>query len=112
PILERTPAVVRALLVDLPLGWTTGNEGPKTWSPYDVVGHLLHSEHSNWITRAELILAQGANRRFTPLDRFAQERESAGKSLDQLLDDFARARAANVATLRGWSLTEDQLALV
>ena len=110
-VLERTPSVVRAMLSGLSGAWTDATEGPETWSPYVIVGHLIHGERSDWIPRAELILAQGANRRFTPYDRFAQFRESEGKALAELLDEFARLREDNVATLAGWRLTEAQLAL-
>jgi hypothetical protein len=110
-ILERTPRVLRVLLAGLSADWIDGNEGAETWSPYDNIGHLAHGERTDWIQRAEIILAQGENRRFTPFDRFAQFRESVGKSLDDLLDEFAEARTANVATLRGWKLTDAQLAL-
>jgi hypothetical protein len=110
-LLERTPRVLRALLSGLSSAWIDGTEGEKTWSPYDNVGHLVHGEKTDWIQRAEIILAQGENRGFTPFDRFAQFRDSAGKSLDDLLNEFERLRAANVATLRGWNLTDAQLAL-
>jgi len=110
-ILERTPRVVRTLLSGLSPVWIDGTEGDKTWSPYDNAGHLVHGEKTDWIQRAEIILAQGENRSFTPFDRFAQFRESAGRSLDDLLDEFERIRAANVAKLRGWNLTEAQLSL-
>jgi hypothetical protein len=110
-ILERTPRVFRALLSGLSSEWIDGNEGAETWSPYDNVGHVLHGEKTDWIQRAEIILAQGANRRFTPFDRTAQFRESAGRSLDELLDEFDKIRMQNVATLRGWHLSNEQLAL-
>lgn len=110
-VLERTPATLRELLAALPEGWTSATEGPDTWSPYDVVGHLIHGERTDWIARAEIILAQGVNRRFAPFDRFAQFRESQGKTLMQLLDEFAQLRAANLDTLTGWKLTDAQLAL-
>jgi DinB superfamily len=110
-VLERTPLVLRAMLTGLAPAWTDATEGPETWSPYIIVGHLIHSERADWIPRAQIILAQGANRRFTPFDRFAQFRESQGKSLTELLDDFARLRTDNLATLAGWRLTEAQLAL-
>ena len=87
------------------------HEGPDTWSPYVIVGHLIHGDHTDWIPRARLILAQGAHRRFTPYDRFAQFRESEGKALDELLDEFARVRTENLITLASWRLTEVQLAL-
>ena len=111
PVLERTPATLRTLLGGLPAGWTDATEGPETWSPYDVVGHLIHGERTDWIPRARIILAQGAQRRFTPYDRFAQFRESEGKSLEQLLDEFTALRAGNLSTLRSWTLSEAQLAL-
>ena len=110
-VLERTPATLRALLAGLPPAWTDATEGAETWSPYVIVGHLLHGERTDWITRARIILAQGADRRFEPYDRFAQFRESQGRSLDDLLDAFARARAENLATLAGWRLTDRELAL-
>lgn len=110
-VLERTPATFRALLGGLPDAWTTTNEGPDTFSPFDNVGHLIHGERTDWIPRARIILAQGADRRFEPYDRFAQIRESRGKTLAQLLDEFASARAENLATLRGWTLTERELTL-
>ena len=110
-ILERTPHTLRALLSGLPPAWTDATEGPETWSPYVIVGHLIHGERADWIPRARLILDQGPQRRFTPYDRFAQFRESEGKSLADLLDEFARLRAANLDTLAGWRLTEAELAL-
>ncbi|HEX6976065.1 MAG TPA: DinB family protein [Vicinamibacterales bacterium] len=110
-VLERTPSVFRSLLSGLPEDWTTCNEGPETFSPFDNVGHLLHGERTDWIARAEIILRQGADRRFEPYDRFAQVRESAGKTLAQLLDEFQTLRRQNIATLRGWNLTDPQLSL-
>ena len=110
-VLERTPRTLRAMLAGLPAAWTDATEGPDTWSPYIIVGHLIHGERTDWIPRARIILAQGPERRFTPYDRFAQFRESQGRTLAELLDEFARLRAENVATLVGWRLTEPQLAL-
>ncbi|MDF1505858.1 DinB family protein [Roseisolibacter sp. H3M3-2] len=110
-VLERTPAALRALLGGLPEAWTAPNEGPDTFSAFDNVGHLIHGERDDWIARARIILAQGESRTFAPYDRFAQYRESAGKSMAQLLDEFAALRADNLATLRGWALTERELAL-
>jgi hypothetical protein len=110
-VLERTPATFRALLAGLPEAWTAPNEGPNTFSPFDNVGHLIHGERADWIPRAKIILAQGANRRFEPYDRFAQVRESQGKVLAQLLDEFAQLRAENLDTLRGWQLSDRELAL-
>jgi len=110
-VLERTPVTLRAMLDGLPADWTDATEGPDTWSPYVVVGHLIHGERTDWIPRARIILAQGPQRRFTPYDRFAQFHESQGKSLAELLDEFAQLRAGNLATLAGWQLTGAQLAL-
>lgn len=110
-VLERTPFTLRAMLAGLAPAWTAATEGPDTWSPYDILGHLVHGERTDWIGRARIVLAQGADRRFPVFDRLAQFRESEGKSLVQLLDEFARLRAENLATLAGWQLTEAQLAL-
>ena len=110
-ILERTPATFRAMLSGLAPVWIDATEGPDTWSPYDIMGHLIHGERADWIERARIILAQGEHRRFEPFDRFAQFRESQGKSLAELLDEFARLRAENLAIVKEWQLTEAQLAL-
>jgi hypothetical protein len=110
-VLERTPGTLRAMLSGLPPAWTDADEGPETWSPYVIVGHLIHGERTDWMARARIILAQGPERRFTPYDRFAQFHESQGKSLAELLDEFERLRAENLATLAGWRLTEAELAL-
>jgi hypothetical protein len=110
-ILERTPAAFRALLSGVAEVWSAPNEGPETFSAFDNVGHLIHGERTDWIPRARIILAQGPNRRFEPYDRFAQFRESQGKTLAELLDEFSRLRAENLATLRGWQLSERELAL-
>jgi hypothetical protein len=110
-VLERTPHALRAALAGLGTAWTDATEGPETWSPYIILGHLTHAERTDWIPRAQIILAQGADRRFTPFDRFAQFRESQGKSLADLLEEFSRLRADNVATLAGWRLTNAELAL-
>jgi hypothetical protein len=110
-VLERTPAAFRALLDGLSEAWTAPNEGPDTFSAFDNLGHLIHGERTDWIPRARLILAQGSNRRCEPFDRFAMYRESEGKSVADLLDEFTRLREDNLATLRGWQLTEPELAL-
>jgi hypothetical protein len=110
-VLARTPATLRAMLSGLPAEWTDATEGPETWSPYIIVGHLIHGERTDWIPRARIILEQRSDRRFTPYDRFAQFRESQGKSLTDLLDEFDELRGANLATLAGWQLTDAQLAL-
>ena len=110
-VLERTPGTFRALLAGLPEPWITCTEGPETFSPFDNLGHVIHGERADWIPRARIILAQGSNRTFDPYDRFAQVRESAGKSLDELLGEFAALRAANLEILRGWHVSESQLEL-
>ena len=103
-LLGRTPAALDALLRDLPDAWTRSNEGAETWSAFDVVGHLIHGERTDWMARAERILQDGESRAFDRFDRLAQMRESEGKALDELLDEFARIRAANLRELRGWNL--------
>lgn len=110
-VLQRTPETLRAMLGGLPSGWIDANEGPNTWSPFAILGHLVHGERADWIPRARVILAQGADRRFVPFDREAQFSESRGKHLHELLDEFAHLRAQNLATLAGWRLSESQLAL-
>ena len=103
-LLARTPATLNALLRDLPETWTHRNEGPNTWSPFDIVGHLIHGELTDWMPRARMILQHGDSRAFEPFDRLAQERESQGKSLSQLLDQFARLRSENLDQLRALNL--------
>jgi len=110
-VLERTPLALRSLLSGLPESWTTPNEGPDTFSAFDNVGHLIHGERADWIPRARIILDQGPNRRFEPYDRFAQVHESKGKNLAQLLDEFSDLRAANLVTLRSWTIGDRELAL-
>ena len=110
-VLERTPATFRALLTGLPDTWTAANEGPDTFSPFDNVGHLIHGERTDWVPRARIILAQADNRRFEAYDRFAQVRESHGKRLVDLLDEFTELRVANLATLCEWNLSEREFAL-
>ena len=110
-VLERTPGALRALLAGLPPRWIDGDEGPETFSARENVAHLIHGERTDWIPRARIILAQGTGRRFEPFDRFAHQRESAGKGIAELLDELAQLRAANLATLRGWTLGERELAL-
>ncbi|MBI1760605.1 MAG: DinB family protein [Acidobacteria bacterium] len=108
-VLERTPALLQVWLNGLPGAWTVTNEGPETWSPYVVLGHLAHGERADWIPRVRLILEHGETQTFEPYDRFAQFTESAGKSLPELLAEFATRRAQNVQTLRAWQLSEADL---
>jgi hypothetical protein len=106
-LLERTPAALNALLRDLPTFWTHRNEGGDTWTAFDVVGHLIHGERTDWIPRAKRILQFGESRPFEPFDRLAQQTESQGKTLPELLDQFAVLRAQNLQELRGMNLTAD-----
>ena len=108
-ILERTPVVLRALLSGLASGWTMNNEGPDTFSPYDVLGHLIHGEKTDWVTRAKIILAFGVSKPFTPWDRFAQYEESKGKTLGQLLDEFEAIRKENMQWFNSLDLSEADL---
>ena len=110
-ILERSPASLRALLDGLDGSWIRGTEGPETFSPFDVVGHLIDGEETDWIPRARIILAQGPNPRFEPYDRFRHRKRNAGRSLGALLAEFAELRATNLQLLRAWHLTERQLDL-
>ncbi len=103
-ILERTPAVLDAWLRGLPTAWTHANEGPETWSAFDVVGHLVHGEKTDWIPRARIILADGDARPLDPFDRFAQLQRT-DETLDRRLDELASLRRTNLETLRGWNLS-------
>lgn len=108
-ILERTPKVLELMLENLSDEWTMNNEGPETWSPYDVLGHLVHGEQTDWIIRTKIILSGSENKAFTPFDRFAQFEESKGKSLTDLLDEFKKARKKNLNFLKGLNLSENDL---
>jgi len=108
-LLTRTPAALDALLRDLPETWTFRNEGENTWSPFDVVGHLIHGERTDWMVRTKIILQFGEDRAFDRFDRWAQVRESQGKSLGELLDEFARLRSGNLDELRALNLQPEDL---
>lgn len=110
-ILARTPASLTAMLEGLPDTWVTATEGDETWSPYDVIGHLLHGERSDWMVRARHILA-GETRPFDPFDRTAQFTQSEGKSLAELLATFAALRRDNLADLVGMNLTGEDLSRI
>lgn len=109
-LLARTPVTLNALLRDLPETWTRRNEGENTWSAFDVVGHLIHGERTDWMPRARIVLQSGEARTFEPFNRWAQARESQGKSLEQLLDEFARLRSESLSELRGLNLRPEDLA--
>jgi DinB superfamily len=108
-ILERTPAVLRTLLTGLKDDWIMNNEGPETFSPYDVVGHLVHGEKTDWRERILMILEQGTSKSFVPFDRFAQFEASKGKSLPQLLDEFEKLRNESIQWLRSLNISESDL---
>ena len=110
-VLQRTPATLRALLHDIDPKLARGTEGPDTFSPFDNIGHLIDGEETDWMARARIILAQGPNRRFEPYDRFRHRARNAKRTLDSLLDEFARLRAENLRELESWQLTEAQLDL-
>lgn len=110
-VLERTPTVLRALLAGLPEDWTAPNEGPDTWSPFDVVGHLIDGEETDWMGRTRVIVAQGAERRFAPFDRLRHLRRNQGRTLAELLDEFAALRARNLTELRGLNVDGAKLRL-
>jgi len=109
-LLTRTPAAFNTLLRDLPEVWTLQNEGENTMTPFDVVGHLIHGERTDWMPRVRMILESGETRAFEPFDRMGYVRESQGKSLGQLLDEFARVRSEKLNELRGLNLRPGDLA--
>jgi uncharacterized damage-inducible protein DinB len=110
-ILARTPAVLRSMLGGLSDAWATSREGPDTWSPFDVVGHLIHGDETDWIARLRIILQQGESRPFDPFDRFAQFDESRGRTLEELLDTFEELREKNLQALAQLDLQPAQLDL-
>jgi len=109
-LLQRTPSVLQALLSGLSPGWTLEDEGPDTWSVFDVIGHLIHGEQTDWIPRTELILSDTVDKRFIPFDRFAQFENSHGKTLQQLLEEFAVCRKMSLERLKQLNITETDLA--
>ena len=110
-ILRRSPATLEALLHGVGQAWARGTEGPDTFSPFDVVGHLIDGEETDFIPRARIILAQGPDPRFEPFDRFRHRTRNAARTLDSLLAEFATLRASNLQQLESWHLTEAQLDL-
>ncbi|HXP50472.1 MAG TPA: DinB family protein [Bacteroidia bacterium] len=105
-ILERTPIVVEQMLSGLSENWVINNEGPDTWSPYDVVGHLIHGEKTDWIPRMLIVLLDGGDKKFAPFDRFGQFTESKGKTLQQLIVEFKEIRKQSLDTLKSKKLTD------
>ena len=110
-MLRRTPPTLEALLGAAAEPWVRGTEGAETFSPFDVVGHLIDGEETDWIPRARIILARGRDPRFEPYDRFRHRARNADRSLGSLLAEFARLRAANLELLRSWRLTDAELDL-
>ena len=103
-LLKRTPAMLNALLRDLPQQWSHANEGGETWSAFDIVAHLIHGERTDWIPRAKRILEHSESKPFESLDRLGHVREIEGKTMEQLLDEFARLRTENIEKLRALKL--------
>jgi hypothetical protein len=108
-LLTRTPSALNAFLRDLPETWTLGKEGENTWSPYEIVGHLIHGERTDWMPRVKRVLVSGEAQAFDSFDRLGHISESRGKSMEQLLDEFARLRSENLAELRALNLQPEDL---
>lgn len=110
-VLERTPGVLSAMLRGLPLPWILATEGPGTWSPYVVLGHLIHGEKTDWMARLEIILRDGTARTFDPVDREAQFRNGTERPLEDMLEEFTELRRANLERLSAFALRPEQLEL-
>lgn len=110
-LLIKTPVVLDTLLSNLDDDWLRSNEGENTWSPFDVLGHLIHGEKTDWIPRAKIILSDAEDKTFIPFDRFAQLEDSKGKSMADLLEEFKQLRLENLQTLVSWKLSPEQLEL-
>jgi len=108
-VLERTPSVIKSLLSEISDEWTLNNEGENTWSPYDVVGHLVHGEKTDWMPRLEMVLGNSETKTFEPYNRFAQFEMSKGKSLATLLSEFELFRKENLDTLKAKNISEKDL---
>lgn len=108
-ILSRTPAIIETMLSGLSEGWLNNNEGPGTWSPYDVVGHLIHGEKTDWIPRTKIILSDSTNKTFEPFDRFAQMSNDQELSLEELIAEFKELRAQNIRALKALHIGDAEL---
>jgi len=105
-ILERTPSVLTSLLSGIDDEWIMNNEGPDTFSPYDVIGHLVYGEKTDWPVRVKIILDHGTSKSFDPFERFAMYEESKGKTIQQLLYEFEEIRKHNIIWVRSLDLQE------
>jgi len=110
-ILEQTPKTLKSFLWELSEEWLFSNEGKATWSPFDVVGHLIHGENTDWVPRMNIILSHKEDKTFKPYDRFAQFENSKGKNMHDLLEEFERLRNKNITYVKSLHLTENELAL-
>jgi len=110
-VLQRTPTILESYLSGLPDTWLKKNEGENTWSPYDIIGHLIFGEKTDWIPRAKLILSQSENRMFEPFDRFAQLKEDQNKPIAELIGDFKDLRAKNLEELKSLNISAKDLEL-
>jgi hypothetical protein len=108
-ILERTPNVLITMLQGISADWTSANEGGETWSVYDILGHYIHGEKTDWVPRTDIILSENSDKKFKPFDRFAQFEDSKGKTLSQLLIEFKILRERNIEHLRSKKLTDKNL---
>ena len=108
-ILEHTPTVLITMLQGVATDWTSNNEGKDTWSVYDVIGHLIHGEKTDWVPRAKIILSQNSNKNFEVFNRFAQFEDSKDKSLNELLDEFGQLRKENLDWLRSAKINDEDL---
>jgi DinB superfamily len=108
-ILSRTPPSIRQLTLGLSPEWTNSNEGGDTWTVFDIVGHLIHGEKTDWLTRTEIILSSNSDKIFHPFDRFAQFEQFKGKNLKQLLEEFENIRKDNIEKLKKFNITEHEL---
>ena len=109
-ILERTPDVLITMLRDISADWTSVNESGDSWSVYDIIGHLIHGEKTDWVPRTDIILSEETDKNFTPFDRFAQFEDSRGKTLGRLLQEFKMLRERNIEQLRSKNITGEDLA--
>lgn len=105
-ILERTPVTIEHLLTGISVEWLVNNEGENTWSPFEVVGHLIHGEKTDWIPRAKIILSDLPDKTFVPFDRFAQARDSQNKTITELLEEFKKLRTENIKELKSFNINE------